>query len=59
MPIFLCFLLHQCAAYFVKAFVSVFHSVTEIGFASGFNSFAHFIATFTKRYKLSLSKARA
>lgn len=34
-------------------------SVTEICFASGFNSFAHFIATFTKRYKMSPSKARA
>ncbi|MCG3119854.1 MAG: HTH-type transcriptional activator RhaR [bacterium] len=34
-------------------------SVTEICFASGFNSFTHFIATFTKRYKMSPSKARA
>jgi AraC-like DNA-binding protein len=34
-------------------------SVTEICFASGFNSLAHFVATFTKRYKMSPSQARA
>lgn len=33
-------------------------SVSEICFASGFNSFPHFIATFTKRYGASPLKAR-
>lgn len=34
-------------------------SVSEICFASGFNSFSHFIASFTKRYQISPSKARS
>lgn len=33
-------------------------SVSEICFASGFNSFPHFIATFTRRYSVSPMKAR-
>lgn len=33
-------------------------SVSEICFASGFNSFPHFIATFTRRYGVSPLKAR-
>lgn len=33
-------------------------SVSEICFASGFNSFPHFIASFTRRYRVSPSKAR-
>jgi AraC-like DNA-binding protein len=34
-------------------------SVSEICFASGFNSFPHFIASFTRRYRISPSKARS
>ena len=34
-------------------------SVSEICFASGFNSFSHFIASFTRRYRISPSKARS
>ncbi|GEM_PF-642731 len=34
-------------------------SVSEICFASGFNSFPHFIASFTRRYRMSPSKARS
>lgn len=34
-------------------------SVSKICFASGFNSFPHFIASFTRRYRLSPSKVRA
>jgi AraC family transcriptional regulator len=34
-------------------------SITEICFSSGFNSFSHFISTFTRRYGQSPSKFRA